>query len=73
MCECQMALLSCFHKIVLGVIIWNYCSLLLLCNEVKYTLEDIIKIEPIAKFTHSPLIVNMCLLTLSRLGHIGPY
>ena len=26
-------------------------------------MEDIIKMEPIAKFTYSPLIVNMCVLT----------
>ena len=32
-----------------------------------------IKMEPIAKFTYSPLIVNMCVLTLSGLGHFGPY
>ena len=28
--------------------------------------------EPIAKFTDSLLIVTMCLLTLSRLGHFAP-
>ena len=31
------------------------------------------EMEPIPKFTHSFLIVTMCLLTLSRLDHFGPY
>ena len=45
------------------------CWVVSLISNSSFTLEDIIKMEPIAKFTH--LIVNMCLLTLSRLGHFG--
>ena len=48
------------------------CWVVSLISNSSFTLEDIIKMEPIAKFTYSPLIVNMCVLTLSRLGHFGP-